>query len=74
MQRSNLSVSTLYAIVTLGQDKERPARMEETVDARPICSILAKHRPDTPGRAERIERLGEAVIVDGARVDGEDPH
>lgn len=39
----------------------------------PPCAI-SEHWSDTPRRAEDIERLGEAVIVNQARVDGEDAH
>ena len=39
----------------------------------PPCAI-SEHRLDTPGRAEDVQRLGEAVVIDQARVDGEDAH
>ena len=39
----------------------------------PPCAI-SEHGLDTPGRAEDVQRLGEAVVVDQARVDGEDAH
>lgn len=35
---------------------------------------ISEHGPNAPGRAEDVERLGEAVVVDQARVDGEDAH
>lgn len=39
-----------------------------------LPGAISEHGPDTPGRAEDVERLGEAVVVNEARVDGEDPH
>lgn len=42
---------------------------------RPVASYLrVKHGPHAPARAENIQRLGEAVVVDDPGVDGEDPH
>lgn len=41
---------------------------------RPVCSFGAKHGPDTPSRAKHIKRLGEAIVVNDACVDGKDPH
>lgn len=35
---------------------------------------ISEHGSDTPRRAEDVERLGEAVVVNQARVDGEDAH
>lgn len=39
-----------------------------------LPGAVPEHGLDAPGRAEDVERLGEAVIVDQARVDGEDAH
>jgi hypothetical protein len=39
----------------------------------PPCAI-PEHGPDTPRRTKDVKRLGEAIIVDQARVDGEDAH
>lgn len=42
---------------------------------RPVASYSrVKHGPHAPARAENIQRLGEAVVVDDPGVDGEDPH
>lgn len=35
---------------------------------------ISEHGLDTPRRAEDVERLGEAVVVNQARVNGEDTH
>ena len=35
---------------------------------------ISEHGLDTPGRAKDVQRLGEAVVIDQARVDGEDAH
>lgn len=35
---------------------------------------ISEHGLDTPGGAEDVQRLGEAVIIDQARIDGEDAH
>lgn len=35
---------------------------------------ISKHGPDAPRRAEDVEGLGEAVVVNEARVNGEDAH
>ena len=37
------------------------------------CAI-SEHGLDAPRRTEDVERLGEAVVVNQARVDGEDAH
>lgn len=42
------------------------------VYSRPVGFI--EHWPDTPGGTEHVEGLGEAVVVDEARVRGEQPH
>lgn len=39
----------------------------------PPCAI-SEHGSDTPRRAEDVESLGEAVVVNEARVNGEDAH
>lgn len=44
------------------------------VPAALLPGAISEHGPDTPGRAEDVERLGKAVVVNKARVDGEDPH
>ena len=42
---------------------------------RPVASHSSvKHWPDAPARAEHVEGLGEAVVVNDARVDREDSH
>lgn len=35
---------------------------------------ISEHGSDTPRRTKDVERLGEAVVVNQARVDGEDAH
>lgn len=35
---------------------------------------ISEHGPDAPRRAEDVESLGEAVVVNEARVNGEDAH
>jgi len=47
---------------------------ESWTDLRPVGSFGAKHGPDTPTRAEHVQGLGEAVVVNDASVDGKDPH
>lgn len=47
---------------------------EVMIDLRPVGSFGTKHGPDTPSRAEHIERFREAVVVNDSSVDGEDPH
>lgn len=42
------------------------------VYSRPVGFI--EHWPDAPGGTEHVEGLGEAVVVDEARVRGEQPH
>ena len=37
------------------------------------CAV-SKHGPDAPRRAKDVESLGEAVVVNEARVNGEDAH
>lgn len=39
-----------------------------------IPRAIPEHGLDTPRRAEDVERLGEAVVVNQARVDGEGAH
>lgn len=42
---------------------------------RPVASdARVEHGPHAPAGAEDVQRLGEAVVVDDAGVDGEDPH
>lgn len=40
--------------------------------SRPVAP--GEHGPHTPGGAEHVEGLGEAVVVDEASVDGEESH
>lgn len=47
---------------------------EDLADLRPVSSFGAKHGPDAPSRAKHIQWFGEAVIVNDASVDREDPH
>lgn len=37
------------------------------------CAI-SEHGPDTPRRAKDVESLGEAIVVNKTRVNGEDAH
>lgn len=39
-------------------------------DLRPVGSFGAEHGPNAPSRAEHVEGLGEAVVVNDAGVDG----
>lgn len=42
---------------------------------RPVASCSSvEHGPDTPARAEQVEGLGEAVVVNDPSVDWEDSH
>lgn len=41
-------------------------------NSRPL--LIGKHGLDAPARAEYVERLGEAVVVNQPGVDGEQPH
>ena len=42
---------------------------------RPVAAYSGvEHGPDAPARAEDVEGLGEAVVVDDARIDGEQAH
>ncbi len=43
-------------------------------DLRPVGSFWAKHGPDAPPRAKHVEWLWEAVVINDARIDGEDSH
>lgn len=36
--------------------------------------LTGEHGLDAPARAEDVERFGEAIVVNEARVDGEEPH
>ena len=49
-----------------------PRRRES--NSRPVASLGAEHGPHAPPGAEHVQGLGEAVVVDDARVDGEQPH
>ena len=44
------------------------------MNSRPVASLVDEHGPHAPPGAEHVEGLGEAVVVDEAGVDGEQPH
>lgn len=47
---------------------------KEMADLRPVGSFGTEHWPDTPTRTKHVQGLGEAVVVNDASVDREDPH
>lgn len=56
------------------QRSSREGQVEGVSGLRPVSAFGTKHGPDAPPRAEHVERLREAVVVNDSGVHGKEPH